>query len=122
MKTFQQFCEDACQLNEFNIKSVPGKVAKSAGAEIAGEVIKKVSGNNPVVRKAVDVATSGVGLGRFLGPAAVGYTLGTEVLAPAAIKLAQQRRDAQQARYTSLIPSGKTDVSGKPAQIKQLNK
>ena len=124
MKTFQQFCDDACQLNEFNIKSVPGKVAKIAGAEIAGEVIKKVSGNNPVVRKAVDVATSGIGLGRFLGPAAVGYTLGTEVLAPAAIKLAQQRRAAADRRLNQLVPSGKpeNDVSGKPAQIRPLNR
>ena len=122
MKTFQQFCEDVYILKEFDIRSLPKKVAKSAGAEIAGEVIKKVSGNNPVVSKAVDVATAGVGLGRLAGPVAAGYTLGTEVLAPAAVKLAQQRRQAQQARYTSLIPSGKTDVSGKPAQIKPLNR
>ena len=43
MKTFQQFCENAYQLNEFNVKSVPGKIGRSAGAEIAGEVIKKGS-------------------------------------------------------------------------------
>lgn len=120
MKTFQQFCEQAYNLNELNVKAIPGKIGRAFGADIAGEVIKKASGNNPIVRKAVDVATSGVGLGRLAGPAAVGYTLGTEVLAPAAKKLAQQRREAQRARYTSLIPSGKTDVSGKPAQLKPL--
>jgi len=110
------------QLDEFNIKTISGKFAKSAGAEIGGEVIKKASGNNPIVRKAVDIATSGVGLGRVAGPAAVGYTLGTEVLAPAAVKLAQQRRQAQQARLNQLVPSGRTDVSGKPAQIRPLNR
>lgn len=120
MKTFQQFCEQAYYLQELNVKSLSKGIARSFGATVAGEAIKKASGNNPLVKKAVDVATSGVGLGRLAGPAAVGYTLGTEVLAPAAKKLAQQRRDAQQARYTSLIPSGKTDVSGKPAQIKPL--
>lgn len=120
MKTFQQFCEQAYNLNELNIKAISGKIGRATGAEIAGEVIKKVSGNNPIIKKAVDVATSGVGLGRLAGPAAVGVTLGTQVAAPAAVKLAQQRRAAQQARYTSLIPSGKTDVSGKPAQIKPL--
>jgi len=122
MKTFQQFCDQAYQLNEFNVKSVPGKIGRSAGAEIAGEVIKKASGNNPIVQKVVDVATSGVGLGRLLGPASVGYTLGKEVLAPAAVKIAQQRRQAQQQRLYQLVPSGKTDVSGKPAQIRPLNR
>jgi hypothetical protein len=122
MKTFRQFCEQVYNLQEIDIKSLPKKAGRAFGADIAGEVIKKASGNNPIVRKAVDVATSGVGLGRVAGPAAVGYTLGTEVLAPAAKRLAQQRRDAQQARYTSLIPSGKTDVSGKPAQIKPSNR
>ena len=122
MKTFQQFCEQAYTLNELDVKSVPGKFVKSFGADIAGEAIKKLTKNNPIVSKAVDVATSGVGLGRLAGPAAVGYTLGTEVAAPAAVKLAQQRRSAQQARYTSLIPSGRTSVSGKPAQIRPLNR
>jgi len=122
MKTFQQFCEQVYNLQEFNVGSLSKKAVKNVGAEIAGEVVKKVTGNNPVINKAVDVATAGVGLGRLAGPASVGYTLGNEVLAPAAVKLAQQRRQAQQARYTSLIPSGKTDVSGKPAQIKPLNR
>jgi len=122
MKTFKQFCSEAYQLNEFDIKSIPGRFAKSAGAEIAGEVIKKASGNNPIVSKAVDVATSGIGFGRLAGPAVAGYTLGKEVLAPAAVKLAQQRRQAQQARLTQLVPSGRTDVSGKPAQIRPLNR
>ena len=45
-----------------------------------------------------------------------------DVAVPAALEIAKQRRAAQQARYTSLIPSGKTDVSGKPAQIKPLNR
>jgi hypothetical protein len=121
MKTFQQFYKDVYQLNEFDIKSVPGRLGRSVGAEIAGEVIKKVSGNNPIVRKAVDVATSGIGLGRAAGPAAIGYTLGTEVLAPAAVKLAQQRRQAQQQRLNQLVP-GTTSVSGKPAQIRPLNR
>lgn len=121
MKTFQQFCEKAYKLNEFNIKSIPGKVARAFGADIAGEGIKKLSGNHPFVNKVVDVATSGVGLGRVAGPVASGITLGTEVLTPAALKLAQQRRVAQQARYTSLIPSG-TDVSGKSAKIVPLKK
>jgi hypothetical protein len=122
MKTFQQFCEQAYNLQEIDIKSLPKKAGRAFGADIAGEVVKKVTGNKPIINKVVDVATSGVGLGRVAGPAAVGYTIGTEVLAPAAKRLAQQRRDSQQARYTSLIPSGKTDVSGKPAQIKPLNR
>jgi hypothetical protein len=122
MKTFQQFCEQAYQLNELDIKSSLKGAGRSFGAMAAGEVIKKASGNNPIVRKAVDVTTSGIGLGRVAGPAAVGATLGTEVLAPAAKRLAQQRRQAQMQRYTSLIPSGKTDVSGKPAQIRPLNR
>lgn len=122
MKTFQQFCEQVYNLQEFNVGSLSKKAVKNVGAEIAGEVVKKVTGNNPIINKAIDVATAGVGLGRLAGPASVGYTLGTEVAAPAAVKLAQQRRAAQQARYTSLIPSGKTDVSGKPAQIKPLNR
>ena len=121
MKTFQQFCGDAYRLNEVNTKSIVKSGVKNFGAEIAGEVVKKASGNNPLVRKAVDVSTSGVGLGRVAGPAAVGYTLGTEVLAPAAKRLAQQNRNSQQARYTSLIPSG-TSVSGKPSQIVPLKK
>lgn len=121
MKTFQQFCEQAYDLREFKIGSLSKGVAKSVGADVAGEVIKKASGNNPIVSKAVDVATAGVGLGRLGGPVATGVTLGTQVLAPAALKLAQQRRQAQQARYTSLIPSG-TSVSGKPAQIVPLKK
>ena len=122
MKTFQQFYEQAYQLNELDIKSSLKGAGRSFGAMAAGEVIKKASGNNPIVRKAVDVTTSGIGLGRVAGPAAVGATLGTEVLAPAAKRLAQQRRQAQMQRYTSLIPSGKTDVSGKPAQIRPLNR
>lgn len=121
MKTFQQFYKDVYQLNEFDIKSLPGRLGRSVGAEIAGEVIKKASGDNPIVRKAVDVATSGIGLGRAAGSAAVGYTLGTEVLAPAAVKLAQQRRQAQQQRLNQLVP-GTTSVSGKPAQIRPLNR
>jgi len=121
MKTFQQFCKQVYNLKEFNIGPLVKKATKNVGAEIAGEVVKKVTGNNPVINKAVNVTTSGIGLGRLLGPASVGYTLGTEVLAPAAVRLAQQRRQAQQARYTSLIPSG-TSVSGKPAQIKPLNR
>lgn len=124
MKTFHQFCEQAYNLQELDVKSLPKRAGRAFGADIAGEVVKKVSGNNPLVRKVVDVATSGVGLGRLAGPAAVGYTLGTEVLAPAAIKLAQQRRAAADRRLNQLVPSGKieNDVSGKPAQIRQLNK
>ena len=122
MKTFKQFCSEAYQLNEFDIKSAPKSLARNFGAEVAGEVIKKASGNNPIVRKAVDVATSGVGLGPVAGPAAAGIALGREVLAPAAVKLAQQRRQAQQQRLNQLVPSGRTDVSGKPAQIRPLNR
>lgn len=122
MKTFQQFCEQAYNLKEFNVGSMGSKFARNFGADIAGEGIKKIFRNNPIVNKAVDVATAGVGLGRLAGPAAVGYTLGTEVVGPALVKLAQQRRQAQRARYTSLIPSGRTDVSGKPAQIVPTNK
>lgn len=117
MKTFKQFCSEAYQLNEFiNV----GQVSKVAGAQLGGEVIKRVA-KNPIVSKLVNVGTAGVGMGR-LGPAAVGATVGSEVLAPAAIKLAQQRRQAQQARLTQLVPSGRTDVSGKPAQIRPLNR
>lgn len=123
MKTFQQFCEDAYQLNEFNIKSLGGKITRNLGADIAGEGIKTLTKNNPIVSKAVDVATAGVGLGRHAGPAAVGITLGTEVLAPLVKKLAQQRRVAQQARYTSLIPSGNYPYgTGKSAKIVPLKK
>lgn len=55
------------------------------------------------------------------GAITVGLGLG-QVLAKAATHLAGQRREQQRQRYTSLIPSGTTDVSGKPAQIKPLNK
>jgi hypothetical protein len=116
MKTFQQFCEDSYQLNEFD-STLSGRFVKAAAGEGVGEIIKRASGNNPIVGKVVDVATSGIGLGRLAGPAVAGYTLGKEVLAPAAIKLAQQRRQAQQQRLNQLVPSGKNDVSGKPAQI-----
>ena len=119
MKTFQQFCEDACQLDEFiNI----GKTAKAVGAVIGGEAIKSAA-KNPVVNKAVNIGTSAIWMGRF-GPAAVGATVGTEILAPAAIKLAQQRRAAADRRLNQLVPSGKpeNDVSGKPAQITPLKK
>ena len=122
MKTFKEFYSEAYHLTEFNVKSLPGKIGRAVGADIAGEVIKKASGNNSIVKKAVDVATSGVGLGRVAGPLALGYTLGTEVLTPAAIKFGQQRRQAQQARLNQLVPSGRTDVSGKPAQIRPLNR
>jgi hypothetical protein len=121
MKTFQQFCEQAYNLQELDVKSLPKRAGKAFGADIAGEVIKKISGNNPVVNKTIDVATAGVGLGRLAGPVAAGYTLGTEVLAPAVIKLAQQRRAAADRRLNQLVPSG-TSVSGKPAQIKPLNR
>ena len=116
MKTFQQFCENAYQLNEFNIRSLGGKITRNFGADIAGEGIKKIFRNNPIINKAVDVGTAGVGLGKF-APLATGVVLGTDVLAPAALKLAQQRREAQQRRLTQLVPSGKYSVSGKPAQI-----
>lgn len=117
MKTFKQFCREAYQLNELvNI----GKASKVAGAVLGGEAIKKVA-KNPMVDKLVNVGTTAVGMGRFTLPA-IGAAVGSEVLAPAAIKLAQQRRQAQQARLNQLVPSGKTDVSGKPAQIRPLNR
>jgi len=116
MKSYKQFCEDAYQLNEFNVKSMIGKFGRAFGADIAGEVIKKASGNNPIVSKVADVATAGVGLGRLAGPIATGVALGTQVAAPAAIKLAQQRRSAQQSRLNQLVPSGRPGYAG-PAQI-----
>ena len=111
MKTFQQFCEQVYNLQEFDFGSLSKKAVKNVGSEIAGEVVKKVTGNNPIINKAVDVATAGVGLGRLAGPAAVGITLGTEVGVPLVKKYAQARRAAQQARYTSLIPSGNYRIS-----------
>jgi hypothetical protein len=119
MKTFQQFCDDACQLNEFiNF----GKTAKVVGAVVGGAAIKSAA-KNPIVDKAVNIGTSAIGMGRF-GPAAVGATIGSEILAPAAIKLAQQRRAAADRRLNQLVPSGKPEnaVSGKPAQIVPLRK
>lgn len=126
MKTFQQFCEDAYQLNEFQI-----------GNPLQNPLVKKVT-QNPVVKQGVKWATRASGALTALDPKespgsrVVGamtavkpfnpVTLGASVAVPAALEIAKQRRAAQQARYTSLIPSGKTDVSGKPAQIKPLNR
>lgn len=50
----------------------------------------------------------------------IGLGLG-QVLAKGATALAKQRRQAQQQRLNQLVP-GTTSVSGKPAQIKPLNK
>lgn len=117
MKTFKQFCLEAYQLDEFiNV----GQVSKVAGATLGGQAIKKVA-KNPMVDKLVNIGTAGIGMGRFTLPA-IGAAVGSEVLAPAAIKLAQQRRQAQQQRLNQLVPSGRTDVSGKPAQIRPLNR
>ena len=124
MKTFQQFCEDAYQLNEIQ-------------NPLNNPLVKRVT-QNPVVRQGFKWASRAGGAFTALDPKespgsrVVGamttvkpfnpVTLGASVAVPAALEIAKQRRAAQQARYTSLIPSGKTDVSGKPAQIKPLNR
>ena len=111
MKTFQQFCGDAYQLNEFiNL----GNAAKAAGAVVGGEAIKSAA-KNPMVSKAVNIGTSAIGMGR-LGPAAIGATVGSEILAPAAIKFGQHRRAAADRRLNQLVPSGRPGYAG-PAQI-----
>lgn len=120
MKTYKDFIQETTQLKEFNLGGIIKSGLKSAGqsAAVSGVSagIKKLTGNNPVINKAVDIGTAGIGYGRLAGPGAVGATIGSEVLAPAAIKLAKQRRADQQQRRNSLVP-GNTSVSGKPAQI-----
>lgn len=126
MKTFQQFCEQVYQLDEFQIAN-----------PLQNPLVKKVT-QNPMVKQGFKWATRAGGALTALdskespGSRVVGamtvvkpfnpVTLGASVAVPAALEIAKQRRAAQQARYTSLIPSGKTDVSGKPAQIKPLNR
>ena len=66
--------------------------------------------------------TSGVlSVVKPFSPVTIAVGLGSQVLAPAAIELAKQREKARQARLYQLVP-GKTDVSGKPAQIRPLKK
>lgn len=120
MKTFKEFCQEVHQLDEFINVGKASKVAGPALGVLGGEAIKKVA-KNPIVDKLVNMGTAGIGMGRFTLPA-IGAAVGSEVLAPAAIKLAQQRRQAQQQRLNQLVPSGRTDVSGKPAQIRPLNR
>jgi hypothetical protein len=130
MKTFQQFCEDAYQLNEFNIGNLSNN-----------PLVKKVT-QNPVVKRVmggafrVDGAATAINpketpMNRATGalnavkpfsPVTMGAGLGSQVLGPALINLAKQREQARQKRLYSLVPSGKTDVSGKPAQIRPLNR
>jgi hypothetical protein len=130
MKTFQEFCEDTYQLNEFRV-----------GNPLNNPLVKKVT-QNPVVKKVAGGAlradsaatainpketlmnrvTGALGAVKPFSPVTIGVGLGSQVLAPAAINLAKQREQARQKRLYSLVPSGKTDVSGKPAQIRPLNK
>lgn len=84
MKTFQQFCEDAYQLNEFNVRGAlttaaktilnPKELfksgAKSAVAQIAKEPLKRATGNNPIINKAIDVGANWVAPAVRWGPAA----------------------------------------------------
>jgi len=126
MKTFKQFYSEAYQINEFQI-----------GNPLQNPLVKKVT-QNPLVRKGTNFALRASGAVTALDPkasagdrvvgalsAAKPYhpaTLAASIAVPVALEVAKRRRAAQQARYTSLIPSGKTDVSGKPAQIRPLNR
>ena len=120
MKTFQQFCEDAYQLNEFKIGNpLNNPLIKKAG----GLVLRGLGAVDALNPKETPVnRTSGVlSVVKPFSPVTIAVGLGSQVLAPAAIELAKQREKARQARLYQLVP-GKTDVSGKPAQIRPLKK
>jgi len=120
MKTFQQFCEDAYRLNEFNIGNPLNNplVKKAGGFVLRG--IGAVDALNPK-ETPVNRAAGALSVVKPFSPATMGVGLGSQVLAPAAIELAKNREKARQARLYQLVP-GKTDVSGKSAQIRPLKK
>jgi len=133
MKTFKQFCSEAYQLDEFQI-----------GNPLNNPMVKKVT-QNPLVKGVGKALTWGArGLGALdvvdpktkPGEKVVGAltavrplhpaTIATSIAVPAALNLAQQRRQAQQQRLNQLVAPQKGEPgyygSGKPAQIKPLRK
>lgn len=126
MKTFKQFYRESYQLDEFQI-----------GNPLNNPIVKKVT-QNPLVKKGAKLAARGLGVLDVVdseskpGEKVVGaltavrpfhpVSVASSVTVPLALNLAKQRRQAQQTRLNQLVPSGKTDVSGKPAQIKPLRR
>lgn len=128
MKTFQQFCEQAYQLNEIDLKSAvrtrasvllnPKVLAKGAVTGALKEPLKKATGNNPILNKAIDVGADWIAPAVRWGPAAravapaipaivAGAAINKNIITPAAMKTGRFRDEADFHRYLfSYHPSG----------------
>ena len=123
MKTFKQFYAEAYQLNEIDLKSIatgarsllnPRFLVKGAvkGTVASGlkEPLKRATGNNPLLNKAIDVGADWVAPAVRWGPAAravapaipltvAGAAINKNIIIPAAMKTGSFRNEADVARH-----------------------
>ncbi len=120
MKTFQQFCEQAYDLQELDIKSAvktgaralldPKTLAKGVVTQVLKGPLKKATGNNPILNKAIDVGADLVAPVVRWGPAAkavasaipvavAGAAINKNIIKPAAMKTGSFRNEADFARH-----------------------